>query len=88
MGTPSQFQAPEMKKKPRRKNGLQQAIEKAGGVGKLAAGLKISSQAISQWKRARKVPVERVLDVERFTGVHRHYLNRDIYPDPPATPTA
>lgn len=39
----------------------------------------ISPQAISQWKR---VPAERVLQVERVTGVPRHELRPDIYPDP------
>ncbi len=40
---------------------------------------KISPQAISQWKR---VPAERVLDVERVTGVPRHELRPDLYPAP------
>ena len=37
----------------------------------------ITPQAISQWKQ---VPAERVLDVERATGVSRHKLRPDIYP--------
>lgn len=43
----------------------------------LAKRLGISAQAISQWRR---VPVERVLEVERLTGVSRHELRPDIYP--------
>lgn len=43
----------------------------------LAQQLGITAQAISQWTR---VPVERVLDVERLTGVPRHELRPDIYP--------
>lgn len=39
---------------------------------------KISPQAISQW---RQVPAERVLDVERVTGVSRHRLRPDLYPE-------
>jgi DNA-binding transcriptional regulator YdaS (Cro superfamily) len=39
----------------------------------------ITPQAVSQWKR---VPAERVLDVERATGVPRHELRPDIYPPP------
>lgn len=50
-----------------------------GGITRLAAELCISSQAISQWKR---VPAERVLDVERITGIPRHELRPDIYPAP------
>lgn len=34
---------------------------------------------ISKWE-ARKVPAERVLDVERVTGISRHILRPDIYP--------
>lgn len=52
-------------------------IEGFGGPGKLAAALgEITPQAISQW---RKVPAERVLDVERLTGISRHELRPDIF---------
>jgi len=57
-------------------SGLAKAREKSGNVG-IGRGLGISSQAVSQWKR---VPAERVLDVERITGVSRHELRPDIYP--------
>lgn len=39
----------------------------------------ITPQAVSQWKQ---VPAERVLDVERATGVSRHRLRPDLYPAP------
>lgn len=45
------------------------------------SGERISSQAISQWKR---VPAERVLEVERLTGVSRYDLRPDVYGPPPA----
>lgn len=48
------------------------------GLSRLLSGT-ITPQAISQWK---KVPAERVLDVERATGVSRHELRPDIYPAP------
>lgn len=38
----------------------------------------ITPQAVSQWKQ---VPAERVLDVERATGVSRHRLRPDLYPE-------
>jgi len=57
---------------------LERAITAANGNTGLARALGgITPQAISQWK---KVPVERVLDVERVTGVSRHDLRPDIYP--------
>jgi DNA-binding transcriptional regulator YdaS (Cro superfamily) len=51
---------------------------KSGNGASLANQLGISRSAVSQWTR---VPVERVLDVERITGVSRHQLRPDIYPD-------
>lgn len=63
--------------------GLEVAKRKAGGPAGLARLLgQISSQAISQWRR---VPAERVLDVERVTGVPRSQLRPDLYPE--ATPS-
>jgi DNA-binding transcriptional regulator YdaS (Cro superfamily) len=52
---------------------------KAAGIksGVLAADLGISHGAVSQWVQ---VPVERVLEVERITGIPRHELRPDIYP--------
>ncbi|MGU3399254.1 transcriptional regulator [Brucellaceae bacterium D45D] len=68
---------------------MEEALEHAknitGGSAGLARALgKITSQAISQWRR---VPAERVLEVEKVTGVSRHFLRPDIYgPIPAPTP--
>lgn len=43
--------------------------------------LNLSSGAVYQWKQ---VPAERVLDVERVTGITRYELRPDIYGDAPA----
>lgn len=56
---------------------LERAIKAVGTAGDLAAGLKITAQAISQWEQ---VPPLRVLEVERLTGVPRHDLRPDLYP--------
>jgi DNA-binding transcriptional regulator YdaS (Cro superfamily) len=63
---------------------LSRAKEAANGSSALARALsdQITPQAISQWKQ---VPAERVLDVERITGVPRHELRPDIYPAPTTT---
>jgi hypothetical protein len=48
----------------------------------LAAQLNLYPSSISQWRR---VPAERVLEVEKITGVSRHKLRPDIYgPEPNA----
>jgi DNA-binding transcriptional regulator YdaS (Cro superfamily) len=53
------------------------AAEKAGGISALARSLGVSRQAVFQWNR---VPAERVLAVETYTGVPRYELRPDIYP--------
>ncbi len=58
---------------------LQRAKQAAGGGGALARELGITAQALSQWD---EVPVMRVLEVERVTGIPRHELRPDIYPEP------
>lgn len=53
------------------------AIKMAGGPAALAKAIGgLTSQAVSQWK---KVPPERVLDVEGVTGVSRHELRPDVF---------
>jgi DNA-binding transcriptional regulator YdaS (Cro superfamily) len=61
--------------------GLQQAVAKAGSAQILARLVGVSPAAISLWK---KVPVNRVPDVERLTGVPRHILRPDFW-SPPET---
>lgn len=68
-----------------RDEALERAIEGAGGTAELArkiaelTGESISSQAISQWRRA---PPNRVLQIERACNgiVSRHQLRSDLYP--------
>lgn len=57
------------------------AISGVGGPAKLATalserGIKITSQAISQWKR---VPPDRVIAIEEITGISRHDIRPDIF---------
>jgi DNA-binding transcriptional regulator YdaS (Cro superfamily) len=58
---------------------LQQAIERVGGQRELGRRLGVSYQAIQTWLQSQ-VPAERVLTIERLTGVSRHALRPDIYP--------
>lgn len=59
------------------KAAVTRAIEAAGGTTVLADKLGITQPSVSQWG---KIPVERVLDIERLTGIPRHDLRPDIYP--------
>lgn len=52
------------------------AAEKAGGVVALARELGIKHTAMYSWKR---VPAERVLDIERITGISRYDMRPDIF---------
>ena len=52
------------------------AIRKAGGPAAVGRAFGITSQAVTQWQR---VPPERVLEVERLSGVSRHLLRPDVF---------
>nr|WP_244483175.1 Cro/CI family transcriptional regulator [Rhizobium sp. Leaf383] len=53
------------------------AIQSVGSSKELARRVGVTPQAVSQWKA---VPYNRVLAVERASGVHRSTLRPDIYP--------
>lgn len=55
---------------------IKKAIEKSGGITLLAKGLNIKHQTIYSW---RQIPSERVVDVERITGIPRQELRPDLY---------
>lgn len=56
------------------------AIRIAGGCSGLGRELGISQAAVARWKSQDRIPIERVLEVERLTGIPRHQLRPDIYP--------
>lgn len=55
---------------------IERAIALAGGASALSRHLNITPQAVLQW---RECPPNRVLEVERVTGVSRHDLRPDIF---------
>lgn len=59
---------------------LQQALSSPKGIRlEIAKACGITHGAVWQWTR---VPAERVLTVERITGIPRHMLRPDLYPNP------
>ena len=56
---------------------LIKAIDLMGGMRALGRAIGTSHQNISGWRR---IPAERVLDIEKATGISRHELRPDIYP--------
>ena len=61
-----------------RDDGLDRAIDAAGGVAQLARKIGISQPSVSNWS---KIPAQRVMAVEAATGVPRAELRPDLYPD-------
>jgi len=62
-----------------RDDGLERAIDAAGGVAQLARKIGISQPSVSDWS---KVPAQRVIAVESATGVSRNELRPDLYREP------
>lgn len=63
------------------------------GAGKTTeAAAKEAGVTVAMWSRwengRRQVPAERVLEIERITGVSRHDLRPDVFGPAPATETA
>lgn len=59
-----------------RDEGLDRAIDAAGGIAQLARKIGISQPSVSNWTR---VPAQRVIAVETATGVSRNDLRPDLY---------
>jgi DNA-binding transcriptional regulator YdaS (Cro superfamily) len=58
--------------------GVTAAKEAAGGGKALADLIGINKASVAGWQR---VPAERVLTIEQKTGVPRHQLRPDLYPN-------
>lgn len=67
-------------------NALDMAIEKAGGVCRLADQLGVGQSVVSNWRASGgRVPPKRVRAVEEITGISRHELRPDIFGPPPSS---
>ncbi len=61
-------------------NQISSLFRKAGGVALVARQIGVPLGTVSAWCTRNKVPAERVLEVERITGISRHELRADLYP--------
>jgi len=58
---------------------LIKAIDIIGGPAVTARQFNISVQAVSKWKKA---PANRVIEIEKMSGISRHDLRPDIFGPP------
>jgi DNA-binding transcriptional regulator YdaS (Cro superfamily) len=56
-------------------------VERVGGQSALAALLGIKQQSIYEWVKRKRIPAERVVEIESATGIPRHDLRPDLYPE-------
>lgn len=61
---------------------LEKAIAVSGSAYRLAKEVGVRPPTVISWLRSKRklIPAERVLAVERATGISRHELRPDIYP--------
>ena len=61
-------------------DGLQRALDAAGGTMALTRALGCSPGVVANWRRAGGIPASRVPEVSRLTGLAPHELRPDLYP--------
>ena len=59
---------------------IHRACEAAGSQSALARMLEVTPQAVQSWCATGRVPAERVISIEAATGISRHELRPDLYP--------
>lgn len=62
------------------KKSVVKAIKKAGGTSAVATHFGVSYQAVQQWA-AKGIPVKRVIQMEALSGIPRHVLCPEVFPD-------
>lgn len=63
---------------------LAQIIAGAGGAAAVARKLGIKYQSVQDWIARGQVPAQRVIEIEKLTGVSRHRLRPDVFGARPA----
>lgn len=65
-------------------NAINEAIERAGGVSHLGAIVGVAHSSVIGWRQERRIPARHVLPIEQATGISRHRLRPDLYPESPS----
>ncbi|MFA6125057.1 MAG: YdaS family helix-turn-helix protein [Sphingomonas sp.] len=64
---------------------LQEAVRIVGGQSALGRLCKKAQPTVWKWlQSSKRLPAEQVLTVEAATGISRHLLRPDIYPEEPS----
>jgi DNA-binding transcriptional regulator YdaS (Cro superfamily) len=58
---------------------VDEIIEKAGGVGKLAEILGVSHSSVCDWRRSERVPVQRAIAIHETLGIPLHKIRPDVW---------
>lgn len=58
------------------RDGVELAVQAAGSMHELGRRLGIAWQSVQQWKQ---IPANRLIEIERVTGVPRERLRPDLY---------
>ncbi|WP_235907622.1 YdaS family helix-turn-helix protein [Siccirubricoccus phaeus] len=65
---------------------MEAAIQAAGGASALARALGLTPGVVTQWRKAGRVPAERVRAISQATGVPPEALRPDLFPAETAPP--
>lgn len=63
---------------------LKKAVEKAGGQSAVARKIGCTSQAVSKWCNTGEVPMKRLIDFEKATGIPREKLYPELFAGKPS----
>lgn len=64
---------------------VSEVIERAGGVGRLAALLGMHHSSVCKWKKVGRIPTDRALAIHRLSGIPLHEMRPDVWPAPAPT---
>jgi DNA-binding transcriptional regulator YdaS (Cro superfamily) len=64
-----------------RRSNIKRAVELAGGEKACAKHFAVTFQAIQHWIYKSRVPAKHIIKLERLSGVTRHEIDSDIYPE-------